>query len=249
MNKQIIKREFKFLATQRSGHHAILEWIFSAFDIPKFKLNYCNQHSGVIGNGSRKLKFMAHENTIKCAIFNIENADLSTINNSKLFNNGFLFYLPYFSIMQSDTILVVRDIYNNMASAFASGFAIGYKEIIMERHKKYLRQLLNLKNYFTNIKNLHIINFNRWFKDHRYRAKIIGQLDINIDAGQFQMVPKEGHGSSFDGMGKNGSASEMKVLERYKKYLNNKRYINFFKNDKECVYLNKQVFEMNPLNL
>jgi hypothetical protein len=116
----------------------------------------------------------------------------------------------------------------------------------IRRQKKMLRQALGLKNYFSKIKQPVMIDFGRWFLNEKYRAELIKELGLKINP-KLRQKKIAGTGSSFEG--RKGDATKMKILDRYKAFLSNKKYLSFFESDKELVKLTLELFGMDPLNL
>jgi len=245
---QIIKREFKFLADPRSGHHAIMWWIFDSFEEIKQYTNNCHPDNGiVIGTGSPSR--IKDEKIINCAMFNIEGADISTVQNKPFFQKGYSFLMPQFTTVKSDIILVIRDIYNHMSSHIKhKGFNSFHKRII-KHYKQNVKQMLKIKNYMPQLKNINIINYNEWFGNNKYRQNIIDILNLTIDNTPYGNVCAAGAGSSFDKRKMNGKGNLMEVLTRYKYYENNKQYLEIFEKDKELIELTKIAFDIDPFNL
>jgi len=88
-------------------------------------------------------------------------------------------------------------------------------------------------------------NYNRWFVDLEYRKSLSAALGLEFtDAGK-EVVGR--WGSSFDDRRFDGSASRMKVLERWNKLKQNPDYLDLF--DEELVELSRQIFDFAPEKL
>lgn len=248
MNKHIIKREFKFLALQRSGHHGIMSWIFDSFKPVKLWINHCHPQTGQILGSGNPLS-IKNNDVVNCVMFNVENPNLDNITDSTMLKRGFLHYVPQFTISRSDIIIVVRDCYNNLASCFKSNYSLSLiNYTIIPTYKKLLKQMLKTKNFFPGL-NTTIVNFNEWFKNSDYRQSIINDLDLSMSNEPYQVVAKAGKGSSFDKLTMDNNAQSMKVLSRYENYLTDKKFISLFKDNMEIVELSKEIFGLDPLNL
>ncbi|MDB9527394.1 hypothetical protein PN498_15450 [Oscillatoria sp. CS-180] len=86
----------------------------------------------------------------------------------------------------------------------------------------YAQEYLNETNYLQNIKVP--VNYNRWVLDRDYRSQIAEKLAMDFTDAGFNDVMTNGGGSSFDGVNLNGKASEMLVLERWRKFSTDERF-------------------------
>lgn len=121
-------------------------------------------------------------------------------------------------------ILVLRDIFNHYASftKMNSAFRIKHPQgefktlsggYSIDLWKHYAREFIGLTKHLP--ANTVKVNFNRWVAERDYRKQLAAQVGIPSDGRSYQSVPSYGGGSSFDGLGYDGKASEMKVLERW----------------------------------
>lgn len=138
-------------------------------------------------------------------------------------------------------IIVIRDWYNNYASLLKMGEldhlteskTTEWKQVWIEQAKEALGMTDKLPNKV-------VILYNKWINNIVYRQKICKQLGLEFTDIGHNLVPIHGGGSSFDNNVYSSNARQMKVLERYKLYENNK---NWFKTiDQEIVDLNIKLF-------
>jgi hypothetical protein len=159
-------------------------------------------------------------------------------------------------------VLLIRDPFNLFASRLQQqlnqGFNQSTEQFIMghpkykygahkpeqfvEIWKEHSKEYLGLSSYLTN--NKVTINYNRWFIDQNYRREIAEALELNYKEDSLNNVlgkDKAGGGSSFDFYDYVDKASQMKVLERWKKMSDNENYRSLFK-DREVWTLSYQIF-------
>lgn len=113
-------------------------------------------------------------------------------------------------------VLVLRDPFNVFASLIHRGEDMDKANSVIRKWIEHAREYLGLTSHF---KNRVCISYNQWFTDKYYRQQIAKSLDLNFSDAGINAVVNVGHGSSFDGTTYDGSAREMPVLVRYKKYL------------------------------
>jgi hypothetical protein len=244
-----IKHEYLVTGMQRGGHHAIIDWIWLGHNEPTIKFNHCCRLTGKVTSGNPKLA--GEFEHINCLIYNLENFEINLYKKSELIIKRHKIWpqLALHEVENAYTILVVRDTYNWLASKFKqaanlriTGKFIGVLNEQIRRHKLYLREMLGETNL---VPSAIIVNFNKWFLDGDYRQQLAKQLNINRGSEPFKEVAPAGNGSSFNHFTFKGKAHKMDVLERYKNYLDNKKYRQAFENDPELIKLTKQCFGMD----
>jgi hypothetical protein len=137
-------------------------------------------------------------------------------------------------------LVVLRDAFNLFASLRHAPYITPHDiTLCVEIFKQYAELFLDLNRQ----KALNVIcaNFNEWFTSRTYRIALARQFGVTVAGEAFQEVPSIGGGSSFDGIRLDGSAQEMKVLERWKVCQNDPGYRAIF-NDRRLVELSEAVF-------
>lgn len=114
-----------------------------------------------------------------------------------------------------------------------------YKEIYLSRWIIYAHEFLGYTNYLQNTKIC--ISYNQWFNDHAYRVMTAKQLGLENSDVSLQHVV--GWPSGFDVKKDfDGRAHEMKVLERWKKFKDNRIYWKFLHRKPEAIELSRKIF-------
>jgi len=234
MKKKIIR----VWALMRSGHHAIIDWIFYNLNSPKIFINNCRNktkfHYVVVnefGNKPKKFKLKELSN-FKNIIVNFEHKNLNICKDSNWGNLK--------KIAKPIDVVVVRDPFNWVASSLSKKTFKQPININMDLWKQYANECLK-ENL---ISNRIPIKFNDWFSNSEYRKLIADRLKISNDE---YIINKISTRSSFDGYKFKKNAQDMKVLERWKKFKNDKRFLSHV-NHKDVKKLSKKLFEVDILN-
>lgn len=220
-------------ATKRSGHHAIIEWIGNNREKGLVFHNDTHWKSLVEGRkiylGKRKEVLYGGKVKKDLTVYNFE--DLNINQHSAILQSPFI-------INYDRTIIVLRDVYNMVASSIKStpkNTNIRIRKRV-SRWKEYCKELLGETDYVTSDK-LHFINYNTWFSDREYRDLIGRSLGFDNKDYGISSISKYGGGSSF---GDTGSAKSMDVYNRWKKYLNNDLFNRHLSD--EVHSLNRRIF-------
>ncbi|MEK9182045.1 MAG: hypothetical protein AAB781_00440 [Patescibacteria group bacterium] len=172
--------------------------------------------------------------------------NFENLNSAKLPMTPDQYIERFVPVKNAQHILVIRDIFNFIASRIKSGRELTLKDLTensarltstIELWKTYAREYLGITDYLPQKIS---VNFNKWFVDDEYRKNLSKMLSVDRDISNWNTVSTYGGGSSFDNQ--NTNASQMKVLERWRMYENMEAYRNLFLNDKELVSLSERIF-------
>ena len=243
------KVEICFHGMSRSGNHAVLDWLKSMYP---GKVDYWNNVAELpvkLWFQKKSLLIRSHENRSLAEIFNHpleQRHDLYFGKSGKRLN-----------------VLLLRDPFNLFASRLqqvknqgleeSNGFILGHPKYKYSAHKpeqfvsiwkEHAREYLDMTSYLGSHKVT--INYNKWFLDTGYRQKIAEALELpysdqNINRVVGAEINQAGAGSSFDKFAYAGKATEMKVLERWKKMKDNPYYCTLFQ-DPEIWELSTKIF-------
>lgn len=262
-NGIVNNREIRFIGLQRSGNHALLNWIFAQSPEKKCLLNWVQPAQNPFYSFHRKstlreLQPDFHKkfnlNLEKCGIFSKKETLIYSYEDDSLdkiaceeFEKNHDRWIGR-SRHRYD-ILLIRDPFNLIASRLKRddgdiknrySFRIPEeRKIIISLWKQYAKEYLGLTNFLLHDKVC--INFNRWFLDASYRREIANRLNLKFDDSGMATVSTVGGGSSFDSTGYDSKASEMKVLDRWKHYKDDKDFKTLF-NDSELMDLSRAIF-------
>jgi len=243
------RNEICVMALQRSGHHAIINWIVSNSGGPACFLNDCRPNlNPFLTCGVNQETGPTPRDLL---IYNYEDRDLG-----KLFTVDFLDdKIRWFGKSERSVyVLIIRDPFNNFASKYR--WAVnGTKwtpqmewttRVLPGLWKSYAREFLGLTNFMPAPKVF--LNYNSWFTDEKYRHEMAGHLGlISADEGLTE-IAKWGPntwGDSFDNLKFDGRALEMKVLERWRYFADDPVFKNLFR-DSELLSLSERIFGVLP---
>ena len=241
--------EIRFFGQRRSGHHAIMNWVYHHFSGPSSYINEIGRIREISPNSyyknaseeqiekDRKGDFFRKE----CLILNVEDGNLQTVSqeieDSKFYPRGLSKKIV--------NILVLRDPYNLFASRLKKSINEGTPEVwwigpgSVRTWIQHAREFMNKTNLLG--EGLVAVSYNHWFTDIDYRKGISHKLGLEFVDDGFLMVPSHGGGSSFDGTSQDRSANSMRVLERWQEFRGVERYEEIFENE-ELVRLSREIF-------
>ncbi len=165
--------------------------------------------------------------------------------NSLLENNAYAEYIEQHDMHvgrseQRYRVVVLRDAFNLFASQRGAWFMTTKDtERCVEIYKQYAEIFLDSAKQEEY--NVICVNYNQWFLSPNYRIHLARRFGVNINGEPFQKVPTIAGGSTFDGTSKDGSAQEMRVLERWKQYRADPEYRGLFE-DIRLVELSEAIF-------
>jgi len=239
------RTELCVTALQRSGHHAIINWISANAASAVCFLNNCRP-------GVDPFLMCTEEQRLRLAprnllIYNYEDRRLTDA-----FSSGFLVNKTRWFGAQGNSvyILILRDPFNNFASKYRwavrgtrwtphLGWVI---QQLPELWKSYAREFLGVTQFMPAPRVF--INYNRWFVDPEYREQLAQRLGLISAEKGLAEVAKWGPntwGDSFDNLDFEGRAQEMKVLERWRHFAGDHVFRQLFK-DRELLELSKEIF-------
>jgi hypothetical protein len=242
-----------FFGMQRSGNHAILNWLCYGLS-ETVHLNNCTIY------GNFKLRFMPSgikifgagepfESALRIK-FNPNDKELrEQINETKNRIYSFENTLPepyfYAHFLARQTIVILRDPANWLAS-----FKKHYENhpnltqklingmMMYKKHLRFALQHIDNPTPFT-----HIINYNEFIQNQSYRAltsKKLGIHNLQNAESTLATIPENGGGSSFTKLQANPE-----VDTRWQTYRTDTAYLNLL-NDKELIHLSTQFFKKIP---
>lgn len=236
-------QEYFFFGLKRGGNHCVINWILEHFESYVHYNNCFFKNDNFYVNYENEIKKKGKE-PYEIRILSFEDRPIEL---EKKFNSNFEKISKV--IESKKKILLLRDAYNTYASRYM-------KKMNPEAHMKnwndmwtnyndaklwtsYAKEYLcpmTLKN------NLLRINYNFWFSKKEYREELSEKFDRKHTDKGLQKVLENGGGSSFDKMKYNSIAQKMRVLSRYKNFINNKDFIKKIILNKEIKKLNSEIF-------
>jgi hypothetical protein len=247
--------EVAVFAQRRSGHHAIVNWLVSNFERDVVFLNenhirtnpFLTEKGGWYDRGDHNVR-AGTERWRGEADGRLSRKDLLMYN----FEDHSLAWLPVrwsplkrlAWVGRSDRfhrVLVIRDPFNSLASRLRWMDDLPGARAAAQRWKEYARAYLEAE-----ARGFIAIDYDRWFLSRPYREGIADQFgwprqkeDSLRHVARFG--PNTKADKSFDGLGHDERAQEMKVLERWQAYAEHDGYRSLFR-DPELKMLVRRVY-------
>lgn len=264
--KPVNKNEIIFIGMQRSGNHAILNWIFSQFKDPKCFLNFVltSKDPFVFFHNKGTLRDFVYQEFFEKANIFAEQLGFHSKKNLLLYSYEDEFLAQVFSdrfqkhhdawVGQSESqtvVLLLRDPFNLFASRLKTNNDFMLKHSlrtpegranVVKLWKEYAREFCGKTDLISC--NKIMINYNDWITNLSYRKNIAEKLNVDeYSDSSLDIVPSIGGGSSFSGTKKVPSKAEL--LSRWKTFKDDPLYIDIFK-DSELVSLSETIFGTIP---
>ena len=263
-----VLHEFRVAGLQRSGNHAILNWLMAQCLGNAILFNDIKSESDPFYSMEEYLEFRAGRKRKQINFWQEEHlrpkrmADLRLYLESEfpVIENMICSFedLPLTRVARSQNLrsgsmegcsegvvtdlLVIRDPFNLFASRYKiwnSLSGIKDKKTLIEIWKEYAREALGVTSTLNERKV--VVNFNNWFSSVSYRERLSQKLGLEFSDRGLNDISSVGVNSSFDGVVYQGRAQEMRVLERWKHFENDESFRQFFQ-DPELLTLSDELF-------
>ncbi|HEX5764519.1 MAG TPA: hypothetical protein VFY27_03070 [Woeseiaceae bacterium] len=245
------RHEYRVIGMSRSGNHAIIDWILSQASGRTCFLNCAEPQSNPFST-ARQLDYgcrivanypefdveaeLRGDFTDKhLLLVSHEDCFLGTVARGSYEDNHDALVGP--SLERRD-ILILRDPFNLFASRMRGEFGHVSTTTALRIWKQHAREYLGARRYLKHPRIL--IDYNQWASRKSYRRQIAKQLELHFTDASFEKVPATGNGSSFDGRRYNGRATCMRILERWKHFIDSEAYAALF--DHEVYTLSQRIF-------
>ncbi len=243
------ERELRVFAPRRSGHHAFLQWVEKNSSNRVVFLNDCTPDASPFltcrgphiydqGISHRYLNRRREANGKRSKkgtlIYNYENLELSedVIRHLDVHRERWVGQ----SRWRAD-VLILRDPFNLLASVLRSrrqgNPVAGAPALERARRiwKSYAREFVGRSSFF---RSPTLVSYNEWFVSEDTRRALANTLGLSSADKGLEKVAEWGPaawGASFDGLSKDGRASQMGVLERWSQYVDDPVYVAQFQDD------------------
>ena len=258
MNNVINQRELRTIGLSRSGTHAICQWIMAQAE---GRLCYLNCTEGK-ANPYQTARPMASgwPYEVNYSEFDIEAEQAGRFSQKDYLifghEDSFLGHAcsPQYERQHDQwvgesaeryDVLILRDPFNLFASRLRQPHQMVKPKTAVRIWKQHARQFLQRPDRLRHTPVL--INYNQWFTDVDYRRQVAQQMGLRFTDEGRDRVPTVFGGSSFDGLQYDGRASQMKVLERWRYWIDDEAYTSLF--DEELLSLSEALFGSMPAAL
>lgn len=243
------RTELCVAALQRSGHHAIINWIAANSAAPVCFLNNCrpNENPFLMCSDDQRAELAPRD----LLIYNYEDRQLNEVFRPDFFDQKTEWFGKSGGAVY---VLILRDPFNNFASKYR--WAINGTKWTPQMEwvtselpalwKSYAKEFLGATDVMPAPKVF--INYNRWFTDNQYRGELAARLNLTSAGKGLTEVAGWGPntwGDSFDNMNYEGRAHEMKVLERWRYFSDDQVFRGLFR-DSELRSLSESIFDVIP---
>lgn len=254
--------ELRTAAMMRSGHHAVINWLFQQMSKNALFINRPNgrlhnlkwvpdefQHNLTDPDTCLRL-FRENKWQPDYFLFNFEDDSPKRITSTAIPKLKNLFPIGE----DFHYLIILRDPYNLFASRYKMEETISRKGIkttspvgaitneALSLWKEYAYEFLGCT---SKLRNKVCINYNTWCLSPAYRQKIANNIGLEFTDKGIDTVPRFGDGSSFDYHSFNEQAQQMKLMARYKQYEHQEWFTQLF--DEEMKSLAQRIFGFNPL--
>ena len=257
-----VKKEIRVFGIRRSGNHAVINWILKQVEGQIFFLN----NTSLLRPLWQDRDFLERER----AVFFLndgetlnptwQDEDLYSQNAIRPFNlflhsyENARFARPLLCVADHNKslfinqpeecyeVLILRDPFNLFSSRLQSGFVSTGRD---DRYNQvdlwlyYAEEYLSRSNQLGD--NKLCVNYDLWCEDKSYRQTIAENLGIEFTDRGFYDVSRFGGGSSFDGRKLSGKANEMATNVRWRKFVDEPRFIDCFR-DPLVLELSEEIF-------
>lgn len=215
----ITRKLIKFFGVKRNGNHPIIYWIVGQGETPSFKWpGHHAPNTKLQKDDIRDFRELAQSGRVGLVLINYENESLVDVDEDAIIPNK---KRVLGDVEVEYNVVIVRDVYNMLASYMKKAT----KCMTMEKGQNILRlwkthalEYLGSTSHLSSQERVGVC-FNKWQLDKRYRQGIAKQLGIEFTDANYQNVPPEGRGSSFDRRSFDGKASQMEIHTRWKQFL------------------------------
>lgn len=231
-----IKQEILIYGLRRTGNHAITNWILGQLNGKVIYLNDVWPNDPYKGLES---KDTFDNGVLDFSVVSFEDYNLQILKKIRPKNS--------IRIDNSMKILILRDPFNLYASRLKSGMKTPAHFCGLNLRQLYLQYSREFA-FKTKIlgKDKIIISYNQWKISKSYRKSISKKLGLEFNDRGLNLVTGQGGGSSFDGMSKKGQ--NLKTELRYKLFLSNPSFINWFKNSDILDFSRRHFFLPSEIN-
>lgn len=245
-NRLLNEVQYTIAGIRRSGIHAVSDWIFAQFRGPAMMLNDVlpgkDPRKNFSGNTVARGGVAAQDESKDCLLVIYEDRPLSTVAQSEV--QHFLG-----ASRATHCLVVLRDPFNLLASRLRWQRKPGAAPELMDALRgrdlwiDYSREYLGDRP--ADWPGALWINYNRWVYDPQYRTEVGQSLGLPEPARPSRGVSPFGGGSSFDGMGYDGRADQMQLLQRWREFIDEPGYLKLLAHS-ELLGASARIFGVEP---
>jgi len=253
----IYQKEIQILGYQRSGLHAVANWIIGLYNSAVYKNDaglgiYEGIYKPVLYLDGTVVGSFEEYPKGQAVLIGYESGsvqNLRTCLNQEAYiqSRAECAAAAGEDTFADDRICVfnVRDPFNSLASAWK--FFRDQKKVLQFSNLwlEYAREYVGETDYLKDIKHMFVL-FNKWRSSEEYRRELAAKLERPFNDRNLNKMLGYGSGSSFSGVTHKQDASKLDIENRWKTFEGDDFYRSIFENRPEIVRLSKQVFDFVP---
>ena len=234
-------------AMRRSGHHAVVHFIYRMYDAPKAFYNNLKPYREEFGTNKKDISDGDTTGDLELFVVNYEDqlvreeiASPSGLIQDHEAHVGLA--------LNSHYVLCLRDPFNTFSSRLNHGEGRRIREQILHDPQRTIDLWKNHAAEFVGrtkvLPNLVTANYNEWLVNEDYRRDLADRLGIPYKSKNWNQTTREGGGSTFDKRAIK-HADRMQLLERWKLSKDDPSFRRLFE-DRELVELSQEIFGEIP---
>lgn len=243
MTQRVVNGQLvRIVGMSRSGNHAIINWITQQLTGRWCFLNCVEPKSNPFRTARPMDNGRVYDSNIPAFDLEAERAGWHSRKDHLLFSQEDCFLNPALgpastaiqdagigSSLRRLDLLIVRDPYNLFASRRRAGYQVISDKTSIRVWKQHAKAFLGGLRGLGDA--LVPISYNRWVRNRAYRQKLAAAIGLRFTDAGLSRIAACGGGSSFDGLGFDGRADQMRLFERWHHYRDDRQFWQLFDAD------------------
>ncbi len=239
-------KEIRVTGLQRSGNHAIINWIRrQAGDDTLFFNDVDPESPFEIERMPKAERDQEPREHYDCVIYSYEDRVLDLINSESFYPQANPFGIE---VDQRYDVVIYRNPFNSFASRLkhnvvSSAMATYISGLnLPELWLTYAYEAMGKTTRMTQPRV--VVNYDRWCTSREYRRRVAERLELDFTDEGFDEITSFGDGSSFDKTAFDSQASKMQTDQRWKAFADDPAYIALFA-DRQITDLALELFPVD----
>jgi hypothetical protein len=240
------RKEIRVTGLQRSGNHAIINWIRrQAGENTLFFNDVDPERPFEIERMPKAERAQEPRQSYDCVLYSYEDRVLELINSESFYPQINPFGIE---VDQRYDVVIYRNPFNSFASRLkhnvvSSAMATYISGLnLPELWLTYAYEATGRTSHMTQPRV--VINYDRWCASKDYRRRVAERLELDFTDEGFNEITAFGDGSSFDKTTFDSQASKMQTDQRWKAYADNPEFIGLFA-DRQVTDLALELFPID----
>jgi hypothetical protein len=240
------RKEIRVTGLQRSGNHAIINWIRrQAGNDTLFFNDVDPERPFEIERMPKAEREQAPRESYDCVLYSYEDRVLELINRKSFYPQTNAFGVE---VDQRFDVVIYRNPFNSFASRLkhnvvSSAMATYISGLnLPELWLTYAYEATGRSSHMTQARV--VVNYDRWCTSKEYRRQVAERLELTFTDEGFNEITAFGDGSSFDKTAYDSQASRMETDQRWKAFAEDPAYISLFA-DRQISDLTLELFPVD----